>query len=151
MLAQSGFHVSAEIDSTKTNLYIGPSGMRALSLAAGINEGGHYWSEQRASDALGSSLKHRWPLFLIFYSTLVVVVVVQLGPSPSSNPKPKPCFGPKLTLKLSQPNSTSTQVGSDKVLIRTTSPTTTRESFKARFRRPRGMIFSVQPYFNPTR
>ena len=28
--------------------YIGPSGVRALPLAAGINEGGHYWSERVA-------------------------------------------------------------------------------------------------------
>ena len=28
--------------------YFGPSGVRALPLAAGINEGGHYWSERVA-------------------------------------------------------------------------------------------------------
>ena len=52
-----------------------------LPLAAGINEGGHYfryWSERSACAALGCWHKRRWPLFLIYYSTLVVVVVVLL-------------------------------------------------------------------------
>ena len=34
-------------------LYFGPSGVRALPLAAGSNEGGHYWSER-------SALSHIW-------------------------------------------------------------------------------------------
>jgi hypothetical protein len=45
---------------------IGPSGVRALPLAAGINEGGHYfsyfWSEQSVCAALGCWHKRRWPL-----------------------------------------------------------------------------------------
>ena len=36
--------------------YFGPSGVRALPLAAGINEGGHYfayfWSERRCADGV---------------------------------------------------------------------------------------------------
>ena len=35
---------------------IGPSGVRALPLAAGINEGGHYWSEWLMTSKQGSSL-----------------------------------------------------------------------------------------------
>ena len=31
---------------------IGPSGVRALPLAAGTNEGGHYWSEWRCADGV---------------------------------------------------------------------------------------------------
>ena len=38
----------------------GPSGVRALPLAAGINEGGHYWSERSACDQRSAL---RWPLF----------------------------------------------------------------------------------------
>ena len=43
--------------------YFGPSGVRALPLAAGINEGGHYWSQRSACAALGCWHKRRWPLF----------------------------------------------------------------------------------------
>ena len=46
--------------------YFGPSGVRALPLAAGINVGGHYfryWSERSACAALGCWNTHRWPLF----------------------------------------------------------------------------------------
>ena len=46
---------------------IGPSGVRALPLAAGINEGGHYfryWSERSACAALGCWHKQRWPLLV---------------------------------------------------------------------------------------
>ena len=38
-----------------TKRYFGPSGVRALPLAAGINEGGHYyryWSERRCADGV---------------------------------------------------------------------------------------------------
>ena len=38
---------------------VGPSGVRALPLAAGINEGGHYWSERSACAALGCWHKRR--------------------------------------------------------------------------------------------
>ena len=51
---------------------IGPSRVRALPLAAGINEGGHYWSEQSACAALGCWHKRRWPLFLIYWYERVV-------------------------------------------------------------------------------
>ena len=34
-------------------LCFGPSGVHVLPLAAGINEGGHYWSERSACTALG--------------------------------------------------------------------------------------------------
>ena len=44
-------------------LDFGPSGVRALPLAAGINKGGHYWSERSACAALGCWHKRRWPLF----------------------------------------------------------------------------------------
>ena len=46
-------------------LYFGPSEVRALPLAAGMNEGGHYWPEQSACAALGCRQKRRWPLFTI--------------------------------------------------------------------------------------
>ena len=49
---------------------IGPSGVRALPLAAGINVGGHYWSEGSACAALGCWHKRKWPLFLIFWSDM---------------------------------------------------------------------------------
>jgi hypothetical protein len=43
--------------------YFGPSGVRALTLAAGINEGGHYfryfWSERSACTSLGCWHKRR--------------------------------------------------------------------------------------------
>ena len=45
------------------NPAFGPSGVCALPLAAGRNEGGHYWSEQSACAALGCWHKRRWPLF----------------------------------------------------------------------------------------
>ena len=51
-------------DLTKKEI-IGPSGVSALPLAAGINEGGHYWSERSACAALGCWQKRRWPLFLV--------------------------------------------------------------------------------------
>ena len=35
-------------DDNSKETQIGPSGVRALPLAAGINEGGHYWSERVA-------------------------------------------------------------------------------------------------------
>ena len=50
-------------------LGIGPSGVRALPLAAGRNVGGHYfryfsfWSGRSACAALGCWHKPRWPLF----------------------------------------------------------------------------------------
>ena len=47
---------------TGTNIF-GPSGVRALPLAAGRNKGGHYWSERSACAALGCWHKRRWPLF----------------------------------------------------------------------------------------
>jgi hypothetical protein len=49
---------------------VGPSGVCALPLAAGRNEGGHffrYWSERSACAALGYWHKRRWPLFMVFF------------------------------------------------------------------------------------
>ena len=42
---------------------LGPSGVRVLPLAAGISEGGHYWSERSACADLDCWHKRRWPLF----------------------------------------------------------------------------------------
>ena len=59
---------------------IGPSGVRALPLAAGINVGGHYWSEGSACAALGCWHKRKWPLFLIFLfsSSFLVFLLLPL-------------------------------------------------------------------------
>ena len=37
--------------------YFGPNGVRALALAAGINKGGHYWSERRERE--GTFILHQ--------------------------------------------------------------------------------------------
>ena len=46
-----------------TILGIGPSGVRALPLAAGINEGGHYFRYFGPSVLRAPAEQLRWPLF----------------------------------------------------------------------------------------
>ena len=61
-----GSEEGAGQDTRAQGKYFGPSGVRALPLAAGINVGGHYfryWSERSACAALGCWNTHRWPLF----------------------------------------------------------------------------------------
>ena len=50
--ALTGPFVKAKIHTAKERGNFGPSGVRALPLAAGINEGGHYWSERRCADGV---------------------------------------------------------------------------------------------------
>ena len=54
------------------NHYFGPVGVLALPVAAGTNEGGHYWSERSVSAALGCWHKTKVATILGIFPLLVV-------------------------------------------------------------------------------
>ena len=58
LMSQCSFRIQTGKESL--NIVIGPSGVRALPLAAGINEGGHYFGP---SVLRVSAEQLRWPLF----------------------------------------------------------------------------------------
>ena len=56
---------------------LGPSGVRALPLAAGINEGGHYFGP---SVLRAPAEQLRWQLFLVINLFLVVILLLFMPP-----------------------------------------------------------------------